>query len=741
MKRMITGLACIGMTLGALGTALGAEPQLLPMPQSVRVGAGAFTINATTPIVATDPSLAPLAEVLRQEIRLATGLQLPTATGTAGNPQIVLRLGNVPNGEEAYRLEVTPESALITANTYQGAAWGTVTLLQAIDRSGEGFSLPRMVIDDAPRYAYRGFMKDVARQDVPIEQLYAAVNLCRLYKVRYLHLHLSDDHAFVFPSTKYPQLGNRNSGAHSGPAPKVYDLQQLKDLVRYADERGVTLIPEIDGPGHTDAMRKSMPAELDSPRQPGGGARLGLLNMCNERMYEVMDDLIGEVAEVFASSPYIHIGADEVNTGAIKGAAEYEDFIKQHGMKGPHEVFVYYTTRVTDMVAKRGKKAIAWEGVPLDKADPEKLIYMSWTMQRSHGAASAMKRGMMVIDAPNHAFRGQQEIADKRAFLDPLIYNFQRELSAFQVKDPERFAETGHLLLGTQINDWESTWEYTLPVARRALAAGSANAWKSTVGQPIDDLIRRFEATDALLSRLVEPVVIELQRQDTYDQSVAVQLLRTNTLFTKPITLNARSAIDGAVVRFTTDNTLPTADSPELIKPQTFEETTTVWLGLFDHAGNKLAPFQRIPFEKVNYAESLATGKPVKVSDQEGKKQDTRPYLVDGFAKFDIWRGWWGAAPTPQWAQVDLEEEMTINRIEIFPYWDGHRSYQYTISVSSDEQNWTMVVDESNNRKRSTPDGFEHTFEPVKARYVKVDVLKNTANHAAHIVDLRVYGP
>src|SRR5690606_15961081 len=190
------------------------------------------------------------------------------------------------------------------------------------------------------------------------------------------------------------------------------------------------------------------------------------------------------------------------------------------------------------------------------------------------------------------------------------------------------------------------------------------------------------------------------QRQDTYDQSVAVQLLRTNTLFTQPITLNARSVTDGGVVRFTTDNTLPTADSPELFKPQTFEETTTVWLGLFDHAGNKLAPLQRIPFEKVNYAESLATGKPVKVSSHEGKV-DSGHYMVDGFAKFDIWRGWWGAGPLPQWAQVDLETPARINRIDIFPFWDGSRAYQYTISVSTDAQNWTTVVDQSKNKQRA----------------------------------------
>ena len=275
MHRLMIVLACMSLGVGATSVPSQAEPAILPVPASVRVDTGTFPIHSTTAILATDPSLVQLADVLRQEIRLTAGLQLPVSTGPMSAGQIVLRYGKVEGGDEAYRLEITPQSAVVTANTYQGPAWGTVTLLQAIQSSPEAARLPQMVIEDAPRYPYRGFMKDVARQDVPIEQLYAAVNLCRLYKVRYLHLHLSDDHAFVFPSTKYPQLGNRNSGAHSGPAPKVYDLERLKDLVRYADARGVTLVPEIDGPGHSDAMRLSMPAELDSPREPGGPARCG----------------------------------------------------------------------------------------------------------------------------------------------------------------------------------------------------------------------------------------------------------------------------------------------------------------------------------------------------------------------------------------------------------------------------------------------------------------------------------
>ncbi len=723
----------------AVASAAVAPPPLVPEPQSIQMEEGTLALTSASRVIAAQPALAPLAKVLSNEIYLATGLRLAVASGEPAAGDIVLKLSETHGkNEEAYTLKINNHQAVVTADSYVGAAWGTVTLLQSLNGENGKTVLPCLSIDDAPRFPYRGFMKDVARQDVPIEQLFAAVNLCRQYKVRYLHLHLSDDHAWVFPSTKYPKLGSVNRGAHSGPAPKVYDLARLKELVHYADERGVTIIPEIDGPGHTDALRMSMPDLFDSPQKPGGRARLGLVNMTNEKMYAAMDDILGEVADVFASSPYIHIGADEVNTGAIKGAAGYEAFLKAHDLKSPHDVFIYYIKRMAEIVEKHGKTPIAWEGVPMNAVDPHKMVYMAWT-NSSEPAKEAIKRGFRVINAPNSAFFGQQEIADKPLFRDGARYNFNRDLYAFGKSDKPSIDAGNPLMIGEQINDWESTWEYSLPVALRAVPAASANAWKSTTRQSFDQFAPKLAVTNALLERVMEPITIKWHSEDTFDQKDAVQKLRANVLFVKPETLTATTTLPDATIHYTTDGTIPTVQSTPYTKPLVFDKTTMLWMALFDKAGNQLAPAQRVPFEKINYEKSLTTGKPVTATGHQGK--DYPSYLVDGFARFDIWRGWWGANPVPQSATIDLEKPERINRIEVFPYWDGHRSYQYTVDVSTDQKDWKTVVDMSKNKRPSTSKGDDFTFDIVTARYIRITVTKNTANSAAHIVDLRAFGP
>jgi len=718
--------------------AMGAAPPLVPEPQSIEMGEGKLALTPASRIVARQPALAPLAKVLSGEIYLATGLRLSTADGQPADGDIVLQLADMPrNKDEGYTLQITGSQATVSAGTYVGAAWGTVTLVQSLSSDQGKVTLPQLSITDAPRLPYRGFMKDVARQDVPIEQLFAAVNLCRQYKVRYLHLHLSDDHAWVFPSTKYPKLGSANTGAHSGPTPRVYDLQRLKQLVHYADERGVTIIPEIDGPGHTGALRLAMPDLFDSPKTPGGRAHLGLVDMTSEKMYEAMDVILGEVAEVFASSPYVHIGADEVNTGAIKGAAGYAAFLKSHDLKSPHDVFIYYIKRMAQIVKKHGKISIAWEGVPMNAVDPDQMIYMAWT-NSSGPAKEAIKRGYRVINAPNSAFFGQQEIADKPLFKDGARYNFERDLYAFG-KSNSKIDSGNPLMIGEQINDWESTWEYALPIARRALPAASANAWNATTGKPFDRFVRRLAATNELLERIMQPISIKWHSDDEFDPSQAVQRLRANVLFVKPETVTASTILPDTAIRYTTDGTMPTAQSTPYTQPLVVDKTTMLWMALFDKQGNQLAPAQRVPFEKINYEKSLTTGKPVTASSHQGK--DVPEYLVDGFAKFDIWRGWWGADPVPQWAIIDLQKPEKINRITVFPYWDGHRSYQYTVDVSNDEKTWQTVVDMSKNKRPATSAGDNFTFDVVTARYLRITVTKNTANSAGHIVDLRAFGP
>jgi hexosaminidase len=133
-----------------------------------------------------------------------------------------------------------------------------------LGKSENGFRFPKVFIRDWPHADYCGVMLDVARQDHPIEAIRKVVQICRFYKARYLQLHLTDDQGWTFPSTKYPKLGTKNHGAHGGIAPRVYNLDELKALVAYANARGVTIVPELEMPGHSGAALRSVPEIFDA---------------------------------------------------------------------------------------------------------------------------------------------------------------------------------------------------------------------------------------------------------------------------------------------------------------------------------------------------------------------------------------------------------------------------------------------------------------------------------------------
>lgn len=236
-----------------------------------------MTLNATCRIVAESESLAPLARILSEDLELATGLRLAVAKGLSRPGDVVLRIDpklradadilTVQNGRVvrtrgcAYTL-VIEDRAVVTGFDYRAVAEGTATLLQSLQTAGGSVRLPAMTVKDWPEADFAAVMVDCGRQYIPIDTLERVVTACSMYKVRYLQLHLTDDQGWTFPSRAYPKLGTVNFAAHGGIAPKVYKLEDLRALVAFADARGVTIVPELETPGHSSAARRAMPELL-----------------------------------------------------------------------------------------------------------------------------------------------------------------------------------------------------------------------------------------------------------------------------------------------------------------------------------------------------------------------------------------------------------------------------------------------------------------------------------------------
>ena len=435
----------------------------LPWPQALKVEApGELTLTTASKILTTEPSLAPLAKVLAGEFQRLSGLKPAAAMGAGQAGDIVLSLDPALKNEAAYTLTVT-DRVTVTGGGYLGAAHGTSLLLQAITRGKTGVSVPKITVRDQPYSQYYGCMVDLARQDNSIDELKGVVDMMRHYRLRFLQLHMSDDQAWTFPSTAYPQLGKTNTSTRGGPVPKVNSVAEWKELVRYADERGVTFVPEIECMGHSGAARRDLPEVF--------GPDVAVMNMTNPKLYPALDTILGEVADVFKSSPYIHIGCDECNIEPISRDANSKEFRATNGLKDGNDMFAWHIAKVNEIVKKYGKKTIVWQDAPLTARVPNDVAVMLWHIDGNNGATmDYLKQGRPVIQVT----------------WTPCVYQPVKDVYLWnawtKAMDPK-------LMLGGQLVLWELSGQSAVPFLRYKVSPRNERIWNPYAMLPYDCLL------------------------------------------------------------------------------------------------------------------------------------------------------------------------------------------------------------------------------------------------------------
>lgn len=330
--------------------------RVIPRPLAVTPSAGVFTLDETTRIVVVP-------EASTDAVRVGQYLSALFATGPRAKPlasanpaEVHLVLGAVADaGDEGYDLTVVPGKITITANTPAGLFYGTQTLRQLLPAAIEyDANIPRGVVTapagrivDRPRYAWRGAMLDVARHFFSVDDVKRYVDLLALYKFNRLHLHLSDDQGWRIEITSWPNLTRHGGSTEVGGGPGgFYTQRDYAEIVDYAADRFITIVPEIDMPGHTNAALASYPElNCDGVAPPlYTGIRVGFSTLCVDKdvTYQFVDDVVREIAEL--SGPYFHIGGDEVQKLT---PAQYSGFIE----------------RVERIVQRHGKEMIGWDEI------------------------------------------------------------------------------------------------------------------------------------------------------------------------------------------------------------------------------------------------------------------------------------------------------------------------------------------------------------------------------------------
>jgi hexosaminidase len=791
------------------------EPAIIPVPHLVDMRSGNMQLTSSSSVVAADNQLLPLAEILSEEIYMATGLRIPVVSTTPQAGDIVLKLDSASPGEH-YTLDVK-DSAVVNGSTYGAIAAGSVSLLQSIEKTDDGIQLPCMRIEDQPAVAYRGLMLDLARQYHSMDRLKQAVILCRMYKIKYLQLHLCDRGAFVFPSTAYPQLVTKG---HS------YTLEEFKELEQFATERGVILIPELDVPSHADALVNGMPEVFKCT----DGINY-TINFATPEALKVIDTLVGEMCEVFKATPYFHMGGDEIILPNPETNPDFKKAIEKNNLRDCMDLYRLFIIQLNEMAKKRDKQLIVWERFLRDPDSPVQIPKDVIVMEYAghwYPAYEILEDGYTIINAtgsPLYVVRRHKHTPEQ-------IYNWHmyfwecyapayEKRHFYEVKPNPR-------VMGAQMCSWEQPQNIVIPSLRRRIPAIAERMWNPDAERTYQNFAGRLVHTDRLLDSQIHPVMAHAEglipertdwEQDyprlfstavtlsmhpilpntevrytldgsdpttksvlyesplvlsdnvvtvkarlfddngnkigfLYDQEFKLSILSAEATGTRPdvlrpkiseppfaftdtVTITLTASRTNGTIRYTLNGRKPTMKDAEYSAPISIDKTTRVRAQYFAPNGVARGEEWRMDYQKIPYDVNLATGKPVTMSpDARENEKHVPENAVDGWV---IKEKFWGAGPYPQWWQVDLEKEYSIDKLHLFFYWDGKRYYQYTIEVSPDAKTWTKVVDKSTNKDKATEEGIVHSFTPVDARYIRVNMLKNSANIGVHIVEFRVY--
>lgn len=524
MKRFIAAVFTASILLsGCAGQADADFDNVIPRPAEITSGdAGSFKIKRSTKILCPpgDSAMLRNAHFLAQYINESTGLDLDIKIGKKCGKAIVLAVDTLIAGEEAYALKVDKNRILIEGGSPKGVFYGIQTLRKAVPAETENcasVNVPSVKIVDAPRFGYRGMMLDVGRYWFPVDFVKKFIDALALHNMNVFHWHLTEDQGWRIQIDKYPKLTTVGSvrretmigkdwDAFDGtPCGGFYTKDEIREVVKYAADRNITVIPEIDLPGHMMAALASYP-ELGCTGGPyevatSWGIKPDVLCVGNEKTFEFLEDVFDEVMELFPSE-YIHVGGDEVPRDRWRECPKCQARIRNEGLSSDSKYSAedrlqsYCMARIEKYLNSKGRRIIGWEEILKGDVAPNATV-MSW-----RGVASgleAARLGHDVIRSPcQYMYFDYYQTDDIEN--EPLaiggcvtldtVYNFEPELPEMT---PEQY---GHVI-GVQANLWTeyiSTPEYAEYMMLPRMAALSEVQWTQPDNKDWNSLVARLES-------------------------------------------------------------------------------------------------------------------------------------------------------------------------------------------------------------------------------------------------------
>ena len=581
----MTRFACAAITIVlAVGISLADEckTDIIPQPISVRCEKGSFQLRKSTKIYISHESERVPAENLNARIAERFGFRLAIVdevyrTNNKYKNAIVITLAapKVYGAAEGYGLEVTPNYVEFRGSSEATLFFGLQTFFQLLplDRK-ENINIRATTINDAPRFPYRGMHLDIARHFQPVEFVKRYIDLMSQYKFNYFHWHLTDDQGWRIEIKKYPKLTEigskrpetvkeRNLTPYIGdgiPHGGFYTQEQIKDVVAYAKSRHITVVPEIELPGHASAALAAYPQlGCKTDYQYKVQTTWGIFKevFCpTEETFKFLEDVLDETIKLFPDSPYIHIGGDEVLKDHWKESPFVQELKKRENLKDEHEVQSYFVRRMEKFINSKGKKIIGWDEILEGGLAPNATV-MSWRGMK--GGIEAAKSKHDVIMTPTdfvYFDYGQGDPA-----YEPLnigSYVPLEKVYSFEPVPKDLSADEAKYVIGGQANIWTEyikTSSHVEYMAFPRMIALSEVLWSRAEDRNYPDFLRRLNAHLPRLDaqnvnyRIPEPG--GLRNVITQDEKVSITL----------------TPAPGTRVHYTIDGTTPDERSPVYDKP------------------------------------------------------------------------------------------------------------------------------------------------------------------------------
>lgn len=581
--------AAIAVSLSAVSFALAqsGEINIVPKPRSVERRAGSFELNSNTRFVARGRDELVLANYFRDEIERRYGFKIKITSdpkisidtvgrSTTRNTILLSRRRFQPPypADEWYSLVVNTSSVYIEADG-SGRFAALQTLLQLIPPTSKVRAvIPNVTILDAPRFPYRGMHLDVSRHFQPVEFVKKFIDQMAQYKFNTFHWHLTDDQGWRIEIKKYPKLTevgsmrpetmvDRNFSPYIGdgkPHGGFYTQEQIKEVIKYAKERHITVIPEIELPGHASAAIAAYPqlgCKTDYQYKLQTTWGIFKETFCpTDETFKFLEDVLDETIKLFADSPYIHIGGDEVLKDHWKESAFVQDLMKRENLKDEHEVQSYFIRRIEKFVNSKGKKIIGWDEI-LDGGLAPNATVMSWRGMRGGIAAAKAKHDVIMTPTDFVYFDyGQGDPA-----YEPLNIGSYVPLSkvySFEPVPPELTVEEAKYVIGGQANIWTEyikTASHVEYMAFPRMLALSEVLWSPKESRDFADFQRRL---NAVLPRLDKQGVNYRIPEPGGLQNIVTENERATITLTPAF---------GTRIHYTTDGTTPDERSPVYTRP------------------------------------------------------------------------------------------------------------------------------------------------------------------------------